>query len=355
VTTVLLTGAGGSAAANVADALRLAGGGYRIVGVDVNPVNLHLSTADERVLVPRADDPGYPAALARVVERFGADVLHPQPDPDVRAIGEIRHLLAVRTFMPEQPVLSLVADKARFAHALSSAGVAAPAAVGFESADDVTPGVERLLADHERVWIRARTGAGARASLPVSTAAQAVHWIAWWVSERGLHPSDFMASEMLPGREFAYQSVWQDGALVAGQARERLVYLYGHLTPHGQTSTPAVARTVCEPAVDAVAAAAIRAVDPSPRGAYCVDIKESADGRPMVTEINAGRFFTTSNFFAHAGLNMPDILVRCALGEQVTGLPSSPLEPDLYWVRMVDMGYRLVRGEELHAWPSAVA
>ena len=27
-----------------------------------------------------------------------------------------------------------------------------------------------------------------------------------------------MASEMLPGREFAYQSVWQDGDLVVGQA-----------------------------------------------------------------------------------------------------------------------------------------
>jgi hypothetical protein len=355
MTTVLVTGAGGSAAANVVDSLRLSKVGYRIVGVDTNPVNLHLSTADERMLVPRADDPGYADALGRVVELFGADVLHPQPDPDVRAIGEARGQLRVRTYLPAQSVLTLVADKSRFADAMRAARVSVPDTVGFESVSDVASGVERLLLHHKRVWIRARTGAGARASLPVSTPAQAVHWIDWWVTEKGFRPRDFMASEMLPGREFAYQSVWQNGALIAGQARERLVYLYGHLTPHGQTSTPAVARTVCNPDVDSVACAAIQAVDASPCGAYCVDIKESADGRPMVTEINAGRFFTTSNFFAHAGLNMPDLLVRCALGEKLSGSPSSPLEPDLYWVRMVDMGYRLVRGEDMHVWRSATA
>ena len=127
----------------------------------------------------------------------------------------------------------------------------------------------------------------------------------------------------------------------------------GHLTPSGQTSTPSVARTGREPLVDELAQRAVRAVDASPQGVYCVDIKEDAAGTPRVTEINAGRFFTTSNFFAHAGLNMPDMLVRCALGEHPEHRGSSPLEPDLYWIRMVDMGYRLVAGDELDRWPRA--
>jgi carbamoyl-phosphate synthase large subunit len=102
-----------------------------------------------------------------------------------------------------------------------------------------------------------------------------------------------------------------------------------------------------------VAISAIRALDPEPRGAFCVDVKEASDGRPRVTEINAGRFFTTSNFFAAAGLNMPDMLVRCALGEQLARLSSSPLDPDLYWIRMVDMTCALVAGEDLDVWPRA--
>jgi carbamoyl-phosphate synthase large subunit len=351
-TTVLLLGAGGSAAANVADSLRRADHDYRIVGADADPRNLHLSQADERVVVPRAADAAYRDALVATIEQYRCDIVHPQPDPDTLRIGALREVLPARTFLPDQAVLELAADKYAFARAMGAAGVAMPENVDYD--DDlahVVGATDGLLRHHERVWVRARRGAGARASLPVRTGAQAAAWISWWTDEKGMTPSDFMASEMLTGREFAYQSVWQDGELVAGQARERLVYLYGFLAPSGQSSTPQIARTVQEPAVDDVAQRAIRALDATPNGVYCVDIKESAGGVPMVTEINAGRFFTTSNFFAAAGLNMPDLAMRCALGERPGRHPSSPLPPDLYWIRMVDMGYVLVPGDEIDAWP----
>jgi carbamoyl-phosphate synthase large subunit len=351
MTSVLLLGAGGSAAANVLDALRRAERDYRVVGADASPVNLHLSRADERVLVPRADDDAYADALVATIEKFGCDVVHPQPDPDVRAVGALRDRLAAATYLPSPAALSTAADKSAFAASMARSGVAVPDSQPIPSAADVAAVTRDLLRRHARVWIRARHGAGARASLPVSTPEQAEAWVAWWIAERGLSGDAFMASEMLPGREFAYQSVWQDGEIVVGQARERVEYLYGHLTPSGQTSTPSVARTVDEPRVDEVAQAAIRALDDAPRGVYCVDIKESAAGEPKVTEINAGRFFTTSNFFAAAGLNMPDMLVRAALGEHLPRLGSSPLPADLYWIRMVDMGYVLVPASDLDAWP----
>ncbi|MGD1035252.1 MAG: hypothetical protein ABR977_12560 [Candidatus Dormibacteria bacterium] len=353
MTTVLLLGAGGSAGANVIDALRLSPHGYRVVGIDISPVRLHLSLADERVVGCRPSDPSYADGLRRVVESRGVEIVHPQPDPEVLAIGALREELGARTFLPAQATLETAADKVAFAARMAGAGVPVPESAGYADMETVTAQTEAMLRDHERVWVRARTGAGSRASLPVRSGEQAKAWIGWWVAEKGMSPDQFMAAEMLPGREFAYQSVWQDGELVAGQARERLEYLYGFLTPHGQTSTPAVARTVNEPRVDAVAQAAVRALDPHPQGAFCVDIKEDADGAPRVTEVNAGRFFTTSNFFAHAGLNMPEMLMRCALGETLPRLPSSPLPADLYWIRMVDMGYVLVEGDKLDAWPRA--
>jgi biotin carboxylase len=351
VTTILLLGAGGSAAANVVDALRRASTGYRVIGADASAVKLHLSGADERIVVPRADEAGYLEAVVAAVERHGCDVVLPQPDPDVLAIGRIRHEIPAATYLPAQDALELAADKLTLTSHLRDAGVAVPNTVAYSVIDDVAPATTKLLADHDRVWVRARRGAGARASLPVRSGDQAEAWVRWWMNERGLQASDFMASEFLPGREFAYQSVWQDGDLVAGQSRERLEYLYGHLTPSGQTSTPAVARTVDEPAIDELAQHAIGVLDAEPRGAYCVDIKESGAGTATVTEINAGRFFTTSNFFAAAGLNMPDQLVRCALGERAPRCGSSPLPSDLFWIRMVDMGYALVPGDELDPWP----
>lgn len=351
MTIVLLTGAGGSASANFHDALRRSGRGYRVVGADSSAVRLHLSQADERVLIPRADDARYEDALQAVIKQSGAEVVHPQPDPEVLAIGSLRDVLPAATYLPSQDALMAAADKSAFARVMVSAGVPVPESAEFTSMDSVTEVTRDALDRHEQVWVRARRGAGARASLPVHRPDQALAWVRWWVDEKGLQADDFMAAEFLPGREFAYQSIWQEGGLVAGQARQRVEYLYGHLTPHGQTSTPSVARTVREPAVDELALAAIRALDPIPRGAYCVDIKEAADGSPRVTEINAGRFFTTSNFFAAAGLNMPDMLMRCALGERLPRVGSSPLEPDLYWIRMVDMGHILVPGEHLDAWP----
>jgi hypothetical protein len=351
MTTVLLTGAGGSAAANVHDALGRTDRKYRVIGADSSAVKLHLSSAGERFIIPRADHPGYEAALVALVRESGADVVHPQPDPEVLAIGAMREAIPAATYLPAQVSLEIAADKSAFNLAMVNAGIAVPEAARFTTIETAVEETRRLLGHHERVWVRARVGAGARASLPVSTVDQAITWIRWWTEEKAMTAADFMASEFLPGREFAYQSVWRDGDLVAGQARERVEYLYGHLTPHGQTSTPSVARTVSIPSVDDVALAAIRALDPSPCGAFCVDIKEAADGTPRVTEINAGRFFTTSNFFAAAGLNMPDLLMRCALGERPEPSGSSPLEADLYWIRMVDMGYALVRGEDLDAWP----
>ena len=350
MTTLLLTGAGGSAAANFLDSLRRAGADHHVVGADASPVRLHLSRCDANLVLPRADDDRYLASLASAIGAHGIQMVHAQPDPEVLFIGRNRHEIPATTFLPAQSALETAADKSAFAAAMHAADVPVPVSVEYEDIGHVSERTSRLLDDFDRVWVRARRGAGSRASLPVSAGPQAEAWISWWVTERGLDASDFMASEMLPGREFAYQSLWVDGRLVAGQARERLEYLYGHLTPSGQTSTPAVARTVSEPAIDDLACDAIRALDPSPNGIYCVDIKESASGQAKVTEVNAGRFFTTSNFFAAAGVNMPDMYVRLAMGDDVADLGTSPLPSGLYWIRMVDMGYKLVSDDELDPW-----
>jgi carbamoyl-phosphate synthase large subunit len=322
-----------------------------VIGTDSSAIRLHLSPADDRLVLPRADDPAFRDALMTVTKRWDVDVIHAQPDAEVLAVGAIREELPAATYLPSQEALITAADKAVFACTMNSAHIPVPASARFTDLDSVGDVTTDLLSRFDRVWLRASTGAGARASLPVRSPAAAFAWVQWWVSERDMLPSDFMVSEFLPGREFAYQSIWQEGELVTGQARERLEYLYGHLTPHGQTSTPAVARTIKLPAVDEIATGAIRALDAVPCGVYGVDMKEAEDRTIKVTEINAGRFFTTSNFFAAAGLNMPDILVRCALGERPPRLGSSPLPPDLHWIRMVDMGYILVRGDELDPWP----
>ena len=229
--------------------------------------------------------------------------------------------------------------------ALQTALVPVPTSLHVEHLGGVPAQVQTLQTRQAKVWVRAIRGAGSRAALPVETAAQAVAWIRYWCETRGLKPTDFMLAEYLPGREFAFQSLWHEGQLVTSMARERCEYLFGNQMPSGQSSTPSLARTVHREDVNRIATQAVRAVDALPHGVYCVDLKENTLGQPCVTEINLGRFFTTSDFFSHAGCNMPAYYVQLAFGEPLPELlPYNVLDPDLYWVRGVDRAPKLLRG-----------
>ncbi len=351
---LLVTGAGGSAAANFVHSLRMTSEDFHLVGTDSDRYLLELADLDVRYLVPRADDPSYLAELRAVIETEQIDLVHPQPDPEVLALSAVRDELGARTFLPQHETIVLCQDKAASAQAIAAAGLPSPDARSGTSEEELRAATAEILEAHGKAWVRARRGAGARASLPVTAPEQAVAWLQYWADVRGLTAEDFMVSQFLSGREFAFQSLWLDGRLLVSAARERLAYLFGHVAPSGQTSTPSVARTVHRQDVNELAAAIVRAVDPAATGVFCVDLKEDADGRPLVTEINAGRFFTTSNFLAAAGVNMPYHYVRLALGEPVEELPSfNAAEADLYWIRMIDMGFKLVREGEWTSRPSS--
>lgn len=344
---VLITGAGGSAAFNFRDALRLdAESAHYVVGCDVRPFHLELIDLDRKYLVPPVSDPRYVDAVNAIVEKENIDLVHPQPDVEVAWYAEHHEQVEAAVFLPDLATVELCHDKMRFRDVLAEQGVPVPAAVHVTSKEVMASALEQLQRVQPRVWLRAIHGAGSRASLPVNSLYQADAWIDYWRSFRGLGYGDFMASEFLPGPEFAWQSLWHQGELITSQARERVEYIFGNLTPSGQTSSPSVARTVSRADVNAAGQAAVRAVSDRPHGVFCVDMKETADGQPKVTEINCGRFFTTSNFFPYAGLNMPAMYVELGVTGRLSGPRPprfDPLPSDLYWVRMIDMGFKLVR------------
>jgi carbamoyl-phosphate synthase large subunit len=253
-------------------------------------------------------------------------------------------------FLPSAEVVELCHDKIAFNQRLRERGVPVPEAMHITSPDALRDALHQLLGIQPKVWLRAVRGAGSRASLPIGSYYQGDAWIDYWRMFRGLDYGDFMASEFLPGPEFAWQSLWYKGELIVSQARERIEYIFGSLTPSGQTSSPSIARTVNRDDVNAAGIGAVKAVMDRPHGVFCVDMKEGADQQAKVTEINCGRFFTTSNFFAHAGLNMPAMYVELGLTGTLAEPPPAQLNvlpENLYWVRMIDMGYRLVQGD---AW-----
>jgi carbamoyl-phosphate synthase large subunit len=337
---ILVLGAGGPAAANFIDALRLSATPYYLVGCDVKPYHLELPPLDARYVVSRPDGYERYLTLCRIIHNERIDFIHAQPDVEVMHLVEFSY--GGRTWLPSRDALDICADKWQSRVLWMAAGVPTADAVRGDDAD----GISGLVDKHNKVWVRATRGAGSRASLPCRTADQVVAWMRYWREEHDLDRTDFMVSEFLPGPEYAFQSLWRRGRLLVSAARERLEYVFGNLMPSGQSSSPSVARSVHNDEVNRVAQAAVLAIDHDADGVFCVDLKTAADRTVRATEVNAGRFFTTSNFFAHAGCNMPDIYVRMGLGDETAfeGLSRVNAVPaGLVWVRHIDMGYKLLR------------
>ena len=342
-----MTGAGGSAAINFIKCLRMVKNEkFFLVGSDINRFHLELSDVDKRYILPKATDDSYIDALNMLIERENIHMVHPQPDIEVRVIAENRKRINAITRLPRTKTVKICQDKFLTSEILSKNNISVPKSVLVKNESDLEKYFDSLkeCSPTKKVWIRAVRGAGSRAALPISTVDQAKMWIDYWEREKGIGYGDFMLCEFLPGKEFAWQSIWDDGELIVSQARERLEYLFGNITPSGQTSTPSIAVTVHRDDINEIATKAVKAIDKHATGIFCIDIKEDAFGKPKITEINVGRFFTTSNFFAEAGCNMPYYHIKLAFGEEIPSTPKyNPIPEGIFWVRVVDGGHKLIR------------
>lgn len=334
-------GAGGTAGMNFIDSLRMAKDDYYIVGCDINRWHLEVPDVDKRYLVPYSIEPGYIDALNEIIRKEKIDFIHAQPDMEVEVLSEHRERLQARQLMPAKETIRVCRDKMRTNELFRKKKVPAPLSYRVNSVSEINEILDTIkrASSQEKVWIRAIKGAGSKAALPVKTFRQAKEWIHYWRTTKLLESKDFMIAEFLPGREYAFQSLWYEGKLIVSQARERLEYLMGNLFPSGQSSSPSVAVTVHNKNVNSVATRAVLEIDKNATGIFCVDLKENSKGIPCVTEINAGRFFTTSNFFAKLGCNMPEYYVKMGLGKSAPKCSMYNALPEgVYWIRSIDSG-----------------
>lgn len=345
---ILITGVGGSAGANFVKCLRMAKENFYLVGTDVNKYHLELVQGlDKKYILPPVEDCFYIDKLNQIIVWEKIDFVHPQTDIEVKVIAKNKKKIKAKTFLPSTKTINLCQNKMKLSQYLKKNSVPVPQSFHLKNKDDLALALKKLLKKNEKAWLRAIEGAGSRASLPIKNLEQGHQWIKYWTTLRDFKYSDFMLCEFLPRREFAFQGLWKNGEIVTSQARERLEYVFGNLTPSGQSSTPSVAKTVHREDINRIATKAIKAIDNKATGIFCIDMKENKHGIPCITEINCGRFFTTSNFFAKAGCNMPYYYVKLAFGEKLPDLLKYNAVPEgWYWLRNIDMGYKLIKGEK---------
>ena len=344
---ILITGAGGPAGVNFLEALKIAPEKMVLVGADANKHFFYLIPTEKKYIVPPATSPNYIEVINELIAREKIELVHPQPDIEVRVISENREKLDAKTFLPSKRAVEICQDKLESAKIWMQKDVPTARTLEIRKEEDLTKAFEELGTP---LWIRARHGAGGRGSTLAKNIETAVAWIAYWRA-RG-EEWEFIAQEYLPGRNLAFHSLWREGELITSMARERLRYIYPHLSPSGITGTPAVQKTIHDETVNKVGTEAVLAVDPKFNGIACVDLKENKEGVPCVTEINAGRMFTTSFFFAYASKilcgdyrgNIPYLYIKLAYDEKIPELPKyNILPPNVYWIRHIDAPAKLVK------------
>ena len=357
--TILLLGAAGPAGSNFIQCLRRHNFAWYIIAVDSNSYHLALlkGASEKHLMPPNLGD--WWGEIDRLVKEQAIDLIWAQPDPVVDLLSSLSPLRD-KMFMPSPMVITICQDKLETHLALKQAKQDQPETEYLgKYVNDMRQydmrkfrrAVTRMLlnkADYP-VWVRYRHGSGSKASIKAYTYEQVMSWMDYWGEEKNLRSWAFLVQEFLPGPEYAWQSVWNKGELVCSAARERLEYLGGAQSPTGQTSSPSVAVSVHNDEVNEAAARAVRVVceyENEPHGVFCVDLKTNSKGQVCVTEINAGRFFTTSNFFAEAGCNMPRLAVMLGCGmDPGPHKPYNAVPAGLYWIRQPDMGYTLLDGK----------
>ncbi len=348
---IMVTGAGGPASVNFVASLKIAPERIYIVGVDANKFRIHLASTDSKFIVPRATESSYIDVLNEIISKENIDLVYAQPDIEVRVLSENRENLKAEVFLPSKETVKICQDKLQSSRIWLKKGVPTARTIEIKSERDI----ERSFEEYgSPIWIRARYGAGGRGSTPAYNVETAISWIKYWKA-RG-EKWDFIAQEYLGGRNIAFHSIWKDGELIVSMARERLEYIYPSLAPSGVTGTPTVQRTIHDERVNEIAVKSILSIDPNFNGIACVDLKENSNGVPCVTEINAGRMFTTSFFFSYASKilyndyrgNFPYIYLKMAYGESIMRLPKFNILPeDLYWIRHIDAPACLIKDSKI--------
>jgi len=345
--TIGLLGCGGNAGINFVKSIKMADPNMTIVGFDTDIYKLASSNSDIKILINNQDTHNKIKTINANINKYKIDAIHAQPDSEVKFLCKNQDRIECFVFDHNIDEWNLFSNKL-----LCAKKWIAKLNLGFISytlGDVIKNNIlwNNLTSNQNKVWIRMIRGAGSKAALPVLSLIDAQSWANHWINTTNCSIEDFMVSEFLPGPEYGVQTFWIDGNMIHAQARQRLVYFFGNIMPSGQSSTPSVAVTIKDSKVYNIAKNAILSLNPRPNGIYCVDLKTNINNEIIPIEINYGRFFTTSDFFATLNVNTPYVYIETILNNTISNIQINSIDKQYYWIRGIDREPQLFTQQEM--------
>lgn len=294
---IMLTGAGGAAAISFIKAVREEPVDIHAADMDAFGAGLYLVPSERRHRVRAGADPEFVPHLLELCRAHAIDVLVPTVDSELLGVARAEAEFAragVRLLLASAETLSICLDKLTL---LSACEGTVP--VGRHAVLDA--------AFSPRGWdypviVKPRAGSGSRGIEVVSSAAQL-----------DAFPRDghLLVQEYLPGEEYSVDVLAaRDGRVIAAVPRLRMKV---------DSGIAVTSRTVRDAELEEFA----RRVAARIGLTYTANIqfRRNAGGAPTLLEVNP-RFPGTMPLTVHAGVNMPVLSLRDALG---TPPPDGPM------------------------------
>lgn len=292
---VLVTGVGSAPAVCVIRGLRQSPRVARVLGTDINPARAIAGSSfcDEFFQVPHGLDASFVPRLLEICSRHHINVLLPTIDEELRALARARELfnrIGTAVAVSEEAVLNLVMDKLAFPEWLQAQGFWAPQTRNASA-------FAREPSFAFPVFLKPRFGRASRAALKVDS----LDHLRLLLPES----NEFVVQEYLEGPEFTCDVLLDlNGRCIAVVPRRRLEVKAGVVFKAQTEANPELMRmaaAICEKAGLRYACNVqfIWAKDTF----FCIELNPRFSGGLALT--------------IAAGINLPELVVRLALGESI--------------------------------------
>jgi len=265
----------------------------RVVCADCNLTNLEFVApySDKNYVIVSATNKNYINDVCNIIKKEKIDFLFAQNDKEIEVLSANRDKLTCKYFLPEHSIIKICQDK-EFLFKVLTHNIPEPG--DFKK--------------HKYVWVRSTKGAGGKGSYMSDNNMDIASW-------KELNPEikDWQVSEYLPGKNVGVDIFMKDGKVLAYFMKERLKYLPG-ASMSGVTGSADIIKIIDNKLILDIAVDALRTLDLKISGVFGVDLKEDSEGVFKITEINPGRFLTSSLIaFYLIGYSMPKFVIYSIL------------------------------------------
>jgi len=314
--TVLVPGAAGPAGINTIKSLKMAGFGGKILATDSSSLSAGFFMADINEVIPQADEHSFLDRLFHIVKTYQVEVLMPSSGSDIYPYSENRKQLAeigAEAIVSDRDKLEICRDKMLTFQTLSNKFL-----LPFTTAES-----DKI--DSFPVLAKPRFGKGSRGIVKIDDESD----LRYIISKR----DDLVFQEYLPGTEYTVDVLSDlDGKPIVAVPRIRMQTKAGISTKGRVLRDPALEMN-CMKIAELIGI----------RGPCCMQMKESAEGRLKLIEINP-RMGGGTIFTSLAGANFPAMLLDMIEGRHV----SVPLISEITVIRYFEEFVLRSEEERIH-------